>query len=56
MLKENYIDKKSVRYCTEAFTLGEALQLLNETGFRCSAGVRQQRDQIFGNYFENRHL
>ncbi len=48
-IKGNYVPKREVLLCSSSITIGEALEHLNKTGYRC-VPVLDEKREIFREY------
>lgn len=53
-IKYNAIPKQDVKFCTEQYTIKEALALLEETGFRCIPVLDKNEQKFLGNIYKAR--
>ncbi|RXJ03999.1 CBS domain-containing protein [Anaerobacillus alkaliphilus] len=53
-IKYNAIPKKDVKVCTEDYTIQEALEVLEETGFRCIPVLDKDNKKFMGNIYKSR--
>lgn len=53
-IKYNAIPKRDVKYCTEEFTIQEALTMLEETGYRCIPVLDKEGQKFIGNIYKSR--
>lgn len=51
-IKGNYVPKKEVLFCLESFTVGEALDHLNKTGYRCVPVLDEKQEKFLGNVYK----
>ncbi|MDM5188295.1 cyclic di-AMP binding protein CbpA [Bacillus sp. DX4.1] len=51
-IKGNYVPKKEVLYCSESLTIGEALDHLNKTGYRCVPVLDEKQEKFLGNVYK----
>ncbi|WP_459501161.1 cyclic di-AMP binding protein CbpA [Bacillus sp. C1] len=51
-VKGNYVPKKDVLYCRISFTIGEALEHLNKTGYRCVPVLDEKKEKFLGNVYK----
>ncbi|WP_453990349.1 cyclic di-AMP binding protein CbpA [Bacillus nitroreducens] len=47
-IRYNFVQKKDVKYCDDSFTIAQALQFLNETGFRSVPVLSKNGTQFEG--------
>lgn len=47
-----YVQKKDVQFCTEDYTLQQALNKLNETGYRCIPVLDRKGKHFLGNIYK----
>jgi CBS domain-containing protein len=52
-IKYNSIPKKDVNYCTELFTIEEALALLEKSGYRCIPVLDKNEKKFLGNIYKS---
>ena len=50
-IKGNYVPKREVLFCSSSITVGEALEHLNKTGYRC-VPVLDEKREIFRNIYK----
>ena len=43
-IKGNYVPKREVLLCSSSITIGEALEHLNKTGYRCVPVLDEKRN------------
>lgn len=53
-IKYNAIPKKNVTVCIENFTIQEALEVLEESGFRCIPVLDIEKKKFLGNIYKSR--
>lgn len=53
-IKYNSIPKKDVKICTEGFTIQEALEAIEETGYRCIPVLDNDKKKFLGNIYKSR--
>jgi CBS domain-containing protein len=53
-IKYNAIPKKDVKVCTEGYTIQEALELLEESGYRCIPVLDKDNKKFLGNIYKSR--
>ncbi len=53
-IKYNAIPKKDVKVCTEEYTIQEALEVLEETGYRCIPVLDKDNKKFLGNIYKSR--
>lgn len=53
-IKYNAIPKQQVKVCTENYTIQEALEQLEETGFRCIPVLDKYNKKFLGNIYKSR--
>ncbi|AIK40351.1 hypothetical protein COM13_05510 [Bacillus pseudomycoides] len=51
-IKGNYVPKREVLYCSISFTIGEALDHLNKTGYRCVPVLDEKKEKFLGNVYK----
>jgi len=51
-IKGNYVPKREVLYCSISFTIGEALDHLNKTGYRCVPFLNEKKEKFLGNVYK----
>ncbi|PEY34632.1 hypothetical protein CN354_17020 [Bacillus cereus] len=51
-IKGNYVPKREVLFCSTAFTIGEALDHLNKTGYRCVPVLDEKKEKFLGNVYK----
>ncbi|MBC6972332.1 CBS domain-containing protein [Bacillus sp. Xin] len=51
-IKGNYVPKKEVLFCSNSFTVGEALDHLNKTGYRCVPVLDAKQEKFLGNVYK----
>ncbi|WP_242224743.1 cyclic di-AMP binding protein CbpA [Bacillus cereus group sp. BfR-BA-01380] len=51
-VKGNYVLKKEVLFCKESYTLQEALDHLNKTGYRCVPVLDEKEEMFLGNIYK----
>ncbi|MCI0764299.1 cyclic di-AMP binding protein CbpA [Bacillus sp. TL12] len=51
-IKGNYVPKKEVLFCSNSFTVGEALDHLNKTGYRCVPVLDAKQGKFLGNVYK----
>lgn len=51
-IQHNYVQKHDVQFCTEDFTLQNALDLLDETNFRCIPVLDKNSIKFMGNIYK----
>ena len=49
-IKGNYVPKREVLFCSSSITVGEALEHLNKTGYRCVPVLDEK--EIFRNIYK----
>ena len=54
-IKGNYVPKREVLLCSSSITIGEALEHLNKTGYRC-VPVLDEKREILGNIYKSRYF
>ncbi len=52
-IKYNSIPKHAVKYCTELFTIDEALTLLEDSGYRCVPVLDKDEKKFLGNIYKS---
>ncbi|OIJ15802.1 hypothetical protein BKP35_02080 [Anaerobacillus arseniciselenatis] len=52
-IKYNSIPKHAVKYCTELFTIDEALTLLEDSGYRCVPVLDKDGKKFLGNIYKS---
>ena len=50
-IKGNYVPKREVLFCSSSITVGEALEHLNKTGYRC-VPVLDEKKKYLGNIYK----
>ncbi|MBY0597882.1 cyclic di-AMP binding protein CbpA [Bacillus bingmayongensis] len=51
-VKGNYVSKREVLFCSASFTIGEALDHLNKTGYRCVPVLDEKKEKFLGNVYK----
>ncbi|PGZ97540.1 hypothetical protein COE51_14720 [Bacillus pseudomycoides] len=51
-VKGNYVSKKEVLFCKDTYTLQEALDHLNRTGYRCVPVLDKKEEAFIGNIYK----
>ncbi|KEK24992.1 cyclic di-AMP binding protein CbpA [Bacillus gaemokensis] len=51
-IKGNYVPKREVLFCSASFTIGEALDHLNKTGYRCVPVLDEKQEEFLGNVYK----
>ncbi|MEN1935820.1 cyclic di-AMP binding protein CbpA [Paenibacillus sp. 102] len=51
-IKGNYVPKKEVLFCSDSITVGEALDHLNKTGYRCVPVLDEKQEKFLGNVYK----
>ncbi|MEY8347054.1 cyclic di-AMP binding protein CbpA [Bacillus cereus] len=51
-IKGNYVPKREVLFCSAAVTIGEALEHLNKTGYRCVPVLDEKKENFLGNVYK----
>ncbi|USK50760.1 cyclic di-AMP binding protein CbpA [Bacillus sp. CMF12] len=52
LIRHQMVEKKDVRFCDETFNLEQALQFLNETGYRCVPILDAAHTKFVGNIYK----
>lgn len=52
LIRHQMVTKDSVRFCDETFTLKQALDFLNETGYRCVPILDKTHTKFIGNIYK----
>ncbi|PFA24476.1 MULTISPECIES: cyclic di-AMP binding protein CbpA [Bacillus cereus group] len=51
-IKGNYVPKREVLFCSVTVTIGEALEHLNKTGYRCVPVLDEKKENFLGNVYK----
>ncbi|BCB37081.1 CBS domain-containing protein [Bacillus cereus] len=51
-IKGNYVPKREVLFCSSSITIGEALEHLNKTGYRCVPVLDEKKEKYLGNIYK----
>lgn len=52
LVRSNYVPKSQVEYCQESFTIKDALDKLNQTGYRCLPVLSNDGKTFIGNVYK----
>ena len=51
-IKGNYVPKREVLFCSSSITIGETLEHLNKTGYRCVPVLDEKKEKFLGNVYK----
>lgn len=54
-IKGNYVPKREVLFCSSSITIGETLEHLNKTGYRC-VPVLDEKREVFRECIQSRYF